>query len=63
MYVLQEDKTALHYSAKHGHASVVEGLIRAEADVNAADNVSSIYNNYYVTGLRKLPSTHNNKYL
>ena len=47
MYVLQEDKTALHYSAKHGHASVVEGLIRAEADVNAVDFVSLIYNMHH----------------
>ena len=32
--------TALHYSAKHGHVSVAEGLIRAGADVNAVDGVS-----------------------
>ena len=30
----------LHYSAKNGHAAVVEGLIRAGADVNALIRVS-----------------------
>ena len=31
--------TALHYGAAEGHVAVVEGLIRAGADVNAIDNV------------------------
>jgi len=30
----------LHYGAEQGHAPVVEGLIRAGADVNAVDWVS-----------------------
>ena len=30
----------LHYGAKKGHAAVVEGLIRAGAEVNALDGVS-----------------------
>ena len=32
--------TALHYGAKNGHVAVVEGLIRAGADVNVVDDVS-----------------------
>ena len=40
--LLQVGKTALHYNAKHGCVSVVEGLIRAGADVNAVDDVSLI---------------------
>ena len=28
------ERTALHYGAKNGHVAVVEGLIRAGADVN-----------------------------
>lgn len=32
--------TPLHFSAKNGHAAVVEGLIKAGADVNAVDFVS-----------------------
>ena len=40
LYALQGHKTALHYSAEHGHVSVAEGLIRAGVDVNAADYVS-----------------------
>ena len=38
------DKTALHYCAEHGHASVAEVLIRAGADVNAVAGVSLMYN-------------------
>ena len=30
----------LHYGAKNGHAAVVEGLIRAGAEVNVVDRVS-----------------------
>ena len=33
-------KTPLHYGAVNDHAAVIEGLIRAGANVNAADNVS-----------------------
>ena len=33
-------KTPLHYGAKNDHAAVVEGLIRAGANVNAVDRVS-----------------------
>ena len=40
IYMLQDKRTALHYGAKQGHAPVVEGLIRAGADVNAVDFVS-----------------------
>ena len=36
--------TPLHYGAENGHAAVVEGLIRAGADVNAADRVSDEIN-------------------
>ena len=32
--------TPLHYGAKNGHAAVVEGLIRAGANVNTVDIVS-----------------------
>ena len=34
----------LHYCAEHGHASVAELLTRAEANVNAVDRVSLMYN-------------------
>ena len=47
MHVLQERKTALHYSAEHGHVSVVGGLISAGANVHAVDYVSLIYNMHY----------------
>ena len=47
MYVLQVGKTALHYGAKHDRVSVVEGLIRAGADVNSVDDVSSIHNMHH----------------
>ena len=30
----------LHYGIKNGHTAVVEGLIRAGADVNTVDGVS-----------------------
>ena len=43
MYILQGKKTALQYSAEDGHVLVVEGLIRAGADVNIVDVVSLIY--------------------
>ena len=33
-------RTPLHYGAKNGHAAVVEGLIRAGAEVNALGGVS-----------------------
>ena len=33
-------KTPLHYGAVNGNAAVVEGLIRAGANVNAVDRVS-----------------------
>ena len=42
-YILKKKKTALHCAAVSGHASVVKGLIRAGADVNAVDDVSLIY--------------------
>ena len=32
--------TPLHCGAEKGHTAVVEGLIRAGANVNAVDNVS-----------------------
>ena len=32
--------TPLHDGAENGHAAVVEGLIRAGANVNAVDRVS-----------------------
>ena len=32
--------TALHLGAENGHAAVIEGLIRAGADVNAVAKVS-----------------------
>ena len=38
--VLQVGKTALHYCAVHGHASVAEVLTGAGANVNAVDYVS-----------------------
>ena len=36
--------TPLHYGAKNGHTAVVEGLVRAGADVNAVDGVSDEIN-------------------
>ena len=47
MYILQGGKTALHYCSRDGHVSVVEGLIRAGADVNAVDFVSLICNMHH----------------
>ena len=40
LYELWWGKSALHYCAEHGHASVADILIRAKADVNAVDNTS-----------------------
>ena len=37
-------RRALYYFAENGHAAVVEGLVRAGADANAADRVSDEMN-------------------
>lgn len=36
---VQDGKTALHLAAEHGHASVVQLLIVAQADLNLQDKV------------------------
>ena len=51
-YILQDKKTALHHCAAYGHASVVQRLIRAGADVNAVDRVSLMYNELKVLMLK-----------
>ena len=38
--LFQEEKTALHYATLYVNTSVVETLIKLEADLNAADEVS-----------------------
>ena len=52
VFVLQEKRTALHFSAQNSHVLVVEALIRLGANVNV--EVSNIY----TLAIMYVPSQH-----